>query len=321
MIFSFVILFTISAFRAPHVGTDTANYIHGFNLIASQDFESIFSIVRWEIGYTLLNKLISLVSNNSQAIIIVTSFFILFFMIYAIKKFSTNVVFSLYLFITLYYYFASFNLIRQFIAIAILLVGYEFIKERSFWKFLLTVIIASLFHQSALIFIMLYFLYGIRLNAKKIILIIFGFVFLIYSFDILIKFFLKLFPYYQVYLDTAYFEGAGLLVPLISASILLFGLFIKVTNSTDKEFDFLLIIMALSLLIGIFSMKVSLFNRFGYYTNIFNILFIPKAITSVREKKLRIIYYYVVFSITMAYFLIRFVVEGWHGVTPYEFFL
>ena len=58
--------------------------------------------------------------------------------------------------------------LRQSLAISICLLSIKYCKERKLFKFLLTVGIASLFHTSALVFVPVYFIYGVHLNWKSI---------------------------------------------------------------------------------------------------------------------------------------------------------
>ncbi|MFC0013745.1 MULTISPECIES: EpsG family protein [Allobacillus] len=316
---TFTILFLISALRGPQIGTDTANYIRGFKRISNAEYSNFFNVVRWEEGYVLFNKIISILSNSPQIIIIFTSLLILSCVFYFINRNSKNIIFSIYIFVTMFYYFASFNIIRQFLAIGIILIAYKFILERRIVPFAALILFASTFHGLAILFLPVYFLYGVKLNKLNTIIITFGVTFFVYFFEKILNIIFEFFPSYQWYVDTDYFEGGGILTSLISASILVFGFLIRQITKISKEYDFLLILTILSLLISLLSMKVSILNRFDYYFSVFNILFIPLAINSIEDKKTRIIIYYVVYCIAFLYFLAR-LIEGFHGVTPYNFF-
>lgn len=317
--FSFIILFAVSGLRASEIGTDTSNYIVGFQMISRCDYPDFFNAVRWEKGYVLFNKLASLISTNEQFIILATSFVIIFLTIQYLYKYSSNIVISIYLFITLYYYFVSFNAIRQFMAIGIFSLAIKYIYERKIVKYLLIVIVSSLFHQTALLYIPLYFIYGFRLNWKNISIIILSSFIIIWAFDYYFSIILNIFPDYQLYAGTKFFEGSGILTTLISASILLYGIYVKLTTRTDIEFDFLFFIMIITFIISFLSTNISLFNRLVYNYSFFSIIFIPKTLSLIRIKENKVILYLPVLIIPFAYFLIR-LIEGWHRVTPYHLF-
>lgn len=316
---SFFLLFIISAFRAETVGTDTSNYLRGFELIKNSNFTSLFDSVSWEKGYVLLNKMVSFLIPQEQGIIVVSSFIILLGLFISIKKNSTNIISSILLYINLYYYFISFNMIRQSIALSLIVVSYTYIKERNFKMFFFLVLLSSTFHLIALVFIPIYFLYNIRLNSKNMILLLGAFVFLYFGFDFLFKIGLFFFPKYTVYFGTNYFEGSGVLTTLISLCMVALGIILKITQKSDKEFDFLFILMLIGLLLSLFSQNMSLFNRMAYYFTIFSIFFIPKGLNMIKSKLIRIIFYFPILTITFAYFFIR-LLEGWQRVTPYVFF-
>lgn len=320
LIVSFLLLCIVSSLRAEHIGTDTANYIHKFLVIQATDFSYIFDLVRYEKGYVLLNKVISYISSNSQLIIAATSFITLLLIFIGIKRSSKNKVLSIYLFITLYYYFISFNAIRQYIAIGFILFAYNSIVKRNFIRYLLLILIASSFHQLAIVLLPLYFLYGIKMNLKKIIYISGCFLILLFSFEAVLSFFFSVFPGYAYYQGTDYLEGGGVLTSLISGSILVFGLLVGSRGKADKEFDFLLLVALFSFLVSVMSTQVILFNRLNYFLEIFNIFFIPYIISMVTNKKNRMLYYFIVCSVTLIYCSVR-LIEGWHRVTPYSVFV
>lgn len=276
-------------------------------------------MLRWENGYVLLNKIVSYINSDQQSILLVTSFIILVGVFYFIYRNSPNVCSSLFLFLSFYYYLASFNTIRQFIAIAFILFAYHYIIKRKFFKFLFFVLLASSFHSISIFMIVVYFLYGIRLTAKNTMLISGTFLLILVGFNYLLEFFFVLFPGYRYYFGTDYLEGSGWLTTLISLSILSFGLFIKYTNKTNKEFDFLLWIMILSVMVSMLSMQITLFNRFGYYMSIYNILFIPYSLSMVKEHKVRILYADIIYIIVIFYFILR-LINNWLRVVPYEFY-
>jgi len=319
-VFSFIPLFIVSAFRGNSVGTDTSNYIKGFRIIADKEISAALSEIRWEDGYVYLNKLVSLFTKNGQGIIIVTSFITLFGLFYVIKKYSKNVLFSIYLFIFFYYYFITFNLVRQYLAIGVLMFAYDQMIKRNFIKYVLLVLAAASFHQLAILLLPLYFLYGIRLNIKKLLIITLSFSLIIILIDKVMALGFELFPMYTMYFNTKYMQEGGMLTTVISGAVSLFALFIKLTSDTDEEYDFLMVLVLMSLLSSALSMKITLFNRLTYYFNIYYILFIPKALSLVKDVRLRSVYYMTIISTTFIYFNVRFL-ENWHRVVPYTLYI
>ena len=122
---------------------------------------------RFEIGYVLLVKAISLLTNNPNYMFVIISFITLFGICVFVYKYSSIKWMSILLFISLGFYYTSFNMIRQFIAIAIVMLSYKYLIEKNFLKFFMIVLCASLFHMSALIFIPFYFISRCNFNIIK----------------------------------------------------------------------------------------------------------------------------------------------------------
>lgn len=152
-----LMLFVVSAFRYER-GADWLAYSAYFNNCSEWDFEG------WmEPGFTLFNKLINSVANNFSLMVFVTAS-----LIYAIKP---QVIYKLapYPFLALLTWYAisiaDIFPVRQTIASAFILYSVIFIVKRKFTIFLLFVGIAATFHATAIIFVIAYFIYPIRLSG------------------------------------------------------------------------------------------------------------------------------------------------------------
>ncbi|WP_133969652.1 EpsG family protein [Eubacterium limosum] len=106
----FSVLTIIEGLRKASVGTDLETYIYTFQNLEynKQYIESIF--------YYLM-KIILFFSDDPQSFIFVTSFIINFGIFVFIYRESKIIWLSVFLYLTLFYWFASFNVIRQYIAI------------------------------------------------------------------------------------------------------------------------------------------------------------------------------------------------------------
>ncbi|AZA48830.1 EpsG family protein [Chryseobacterium carnipullorum] len=70
----------------------------------------------------------------------------------------------------LYYFFTA---QRQIIAMIICWLAIQFVIERKFFKFFLMVLLASFFHTSAILFIVVYFLYRVKISNKRTVVLLF----------------------------------------------------------------------------------------------------------------------------------------------------
>jgi hypothetical protein len=91
---------------------------------------------------------------------IVLIFIIAIFQVFAIYKFalknSKDYFLTIYIFLSFGIYGLGLSAIRQFIALSFFLLGYKHIRDKKFLKFLVYIVIASLFHPSAIILIAIY---------------------------------------------------------------------------------------------------------------------------------------------------------------------
>ena len=169
---TFLFLTFFLGFR-DEIGCDWEGYLENFALVNSKSWNSLFiqNIKElgnqvYDIGYTLIIKILSY-KFNFQIIIFFLSFFFtapLFIFCGQLKR--------RYLALTISYpYFfivVGMGPIRQSIAIAFLMLCIIFISNRNFNKFLLFNIFSSIFHFSAIIFSSLLIIFADNFNKKRL---------------------------------------------------------------------------------------------------------------------------------------------------------
>ena len=154
----------VSAIRYD-VGWDYLDiYTNGFFLIGAGHMPYYFS----EIPFDWLVKIIYIISNqNPDWLFFVCSTITFVFLAKSCKEQSVNIVFSIILIFLIRYYFLTLNIVRQGIAMSIILYSLKFIKEKNLKKYLLTIILASCFHLMSLIYIPIYFICQLDWKKKK----------------------------------------------------------------------------------------------------------------------------------------------------------
>lgn len=166
LIINFVLLFIIAGFRHPDLGTDSYNYQRIFNIIQNGSDTS------HEIGYQFINKLVVYFNGDYQSFLILTSFVFLFPIFYTVRKISFNPSLSIYLYYTSYLFFQSFNIMRQSLAVSFVILSYLFLIKEKWVFYIITVLIASTFHTSALIALPLAFLHKVNFNKYSYLVLI-----------------------------------------------------------------------------------------------------------------------------------------------------
>ena len=314
----------LSAFRGINVGNDTNEYLSIFKDITNTTIAEYSGNVRFEIGYVGLNKLLSLLSENPQIVIIFTSLFFYFSVFSFISKHSKNVYVSTLLFFVLGYFSMSTNTIRHNTALAILLFGYSFLKDGKNVKFFLMCILAALFHTTALVFVLCFFFKKVKIN-KSIFAVIMGSVLVVaVLLPIMAGFVANMLPEYAYYFYSEYFNDGFKIASLanVGMSLLFFilGRFSKYEE--DKDVFLMTNINFVGLIFMILSMSFTLLSRVGGFFTIFALVLIPNSIQmKVNNPFKRKCYYGSITIAFTAYLILSQVIRPeWNEVFPYDFF-
>lgn len=313
---SFLILFIVSGFR-KNVGVDFRNYEAIFRQHTNNNFFD-YSYVDKDYGYALLNKIIALFTNNTQWVFIVVSFITIILFIIFIKRYSTNMLLSVYLLITFNFYFDAMNIQRQFIAIAICTLSIKYIINEDFKRFCLVILFAILIHKSALIFFPMYFISKINLNVKKIcIYIVLG-----CAGSLLINkiiYFMRN-KFYSDYDSVAWgMQGLGIgLIIIIPVFIFIIAFMMKdKLIEENPENNVFLNLLFCACVCFLLSTIISNFTRIAEYFYIVVIIFIPRMISVIKDYRIRYNIYLLVMFISFVWFYKTTLQGNMNGVLPY----
>lgn len=327
LLITFLELFFISGFRAWHIGNDTLPYVHTF-IATCSSFD--LSNTHMEKGYLLFNKCLSFFTDNPQSILIVTSFIILGIISCFTYKNSKFIFLSILLFVILHFSTAL-TMIRQEMALVIVLMGFGFVKRRLFIQFLLCCLFAATFHTSAIIGIVLYFIYPLNIKMKNIITIL-AITILIFIFIApFLERILQILGRYQSYVGNRLMGDeiklASIMKTLIEFSIFVFCFisyfFVYKKNNNQNIFlirpQFLLIVSLLALCIQFISIRGTILERVAFYFSFFNIISIP-AFIGCYSKSIKFLLIFIILSSFIIYKSIVFIYRPeWNYVLPFEF--
>lgn len=319
-----IILFLYAGLRATTVGTDLSTYTSTYIILPNMSFSSLVTsteliVSRDPIFYSFL-KILTYISAEPQFMIIITSAIVVLSFSIFIYKNSLNPLMSFIMFIGLRYYSFTLTGIRQALAWSIILFAYQFIKEKKFIKFTLVVIVASLFHISAILFIFAYPLSKLRKIEKTSLIISLGFLFNFISRNLILKILVRLpaLQQYETYIYSGEQGTTGLTMLLIYISILLlFFIFRRIILSKDKN---IYLAYNLSILgVGIMTLSFSYANifRIGYYFVFPIIILLPSVINNSFDKKSQLIANAIVITLLVAQF---FLIGPGAGTENYQFF-
>jgi len=308
----FFSLWLISGFRVA--GTDYIAYRNYFEIIDAYSL----SFPLYERGYYLLNKLISICTDNYQYVFIITSFITIYLISTTLKKYSVSYFFSLFLFVSLYFYYNSFNLVRQYIAIAIVFYSLKYILNKNFKRFLIGTLVASLFHTTALVILPFYWL--ARLKIDNFVYFILPFITFGVSFftPTIVKLISFIYPKFDAYVNYNSEGASSYSIIIISAFTLLYSLVYKKRLLDINKGNLIIInLVYFSLIFTILSMENILFFRVSMYLYIFIVLLIPVCFKTL-NRYLRVSTYFFSIPIFIAYNYYLFI-NNTGGVLPYDF--
>lgn len=130
------------------VGIDYESYERIFHLVENSDFDILFLK---ELGFVFLIKGIVFIGGTSQLMFLFCSVFYQIYIYKFVKYFKANFYLAMLIFLCISpYYFASFNGLRQSIAIAVFAYSLKYVIERNFRKYLLLLVATGFMaHASA----------------------------------------------------------------------------------------------------------------------------------------------------------------------------
>lgn len=175
----------VAGMRADTIGTDVRTYIEPLQYFAasSNKFSEYINyngllfngeyLLRFEKGYLSLIYLCSRIDKSLFLTFFVSEFIILGTLIMGLyefnKKYPLSLCLGFFIFLT-FFYNLSFNLSRQCIAIFILFFGFNFLIRNEWVKYIIAVLIAMLFHNSAFIgifFLLIYYFLADKVKDKS----------------------------------------------------------------------------------------------------------------------------------------------------------
>lgn len=175
--FSFILLALFVGMSDMLGGYDRYIYASLFDDIAditraggSYKDASIFTLYSSEIGYIGCNILISFITSNRYVFILLYTLIIYYLFYLSIKDYCINYTFGMILFMGLMFFF-TFTYLRQMVGVGFAWFAIRYVYKKDLYKFIICVLVAASFHNSAIILFPLYFLPIKRFSQRSIIII------------------------------------------------------------------------------------------------------------------------------------------------------
>lgn len=290
-----LIIFCFTAFRY-NVGWDykayynTIRYNAVTNIMSNREYLNIFLI-------ELSRKLnITNIYFSVNALVLVVLF------AKTIKGYSKDIWLSLMIFITFpLFYLNSLSVIRMFSALAITFYAFKYLIENKPFRYVTAIVLASMFHKSAIIAISFYFLKHIKFKRYKLVITLGMLPFLSNLINSIV---IDYFPRYSAY--TAFTDGQeGTKAILIFISIGVLSLILRdkiVKDSVATNIYYNLFYIGLFIYLMFFK-QGTMGHRLSLYGTIYSILLVPDLISLVKNPRYAIVLKWLVYIICIVFFL------------------
>ena len=339
-----VMLVIFSGLRSINIGTDVRNYGNIFNTFGRLPLSSdVSKSIDGFPVYRLMCKLIYVIfDGNYQVMLVVSAAIIIYGLFKFIYRYSDNCTASVFYYITLFYFFIAWNIVRQSIAMSLFLLAFISFEEKKYVKCIILGLLASGIHSIALIMFIAFVLTKIRWNKS---------IFAVYSLCIVLamslvpymmNIFIRIFPRYAMYSnvlsgDISAFGGVAkgrkiVLSIIFLAFIILYFLInrspVKAIENSENELseeknvkDYFWLWASLTMIeiiIGILFSTNTFYGRLQILFSIYSIMLLPTIIERVGKKYRTIIY--ILTNILFAATTVIRLLGNEADVYPYEFF-
>lgn len=320
LMFFFLIFSVLVMLRHESIGSDTSNYIIFFNSYSNMSWESVGKISA-EIGFSYLNKIVSIFSKEPQVFLAVVAIITVAMIYPTYKRLSSDASLTIVLFCLMSTFVLIFSGLRQMLAIGIGFIAYEFVRRKKPILFILMVLLAMTFHTSAFMLAFMYPIYHARITKKWLYFVVPGLLIVFIFNEQFFSTLTYIIEKYTKYEGSITQTGAYTML-LLFAIFAVFAFIIPDEQCIDNETIGLRNFLLFSLVIQMFAPLHMLAMRMNYYYIIFIPLLIPKIIElrSERWEQVAVFGRNIMVVFFFAYFFISARGGGNLHVFPYHFF-
>ena len=297
-------------------GIDYNTYRSIYNHISSITSWNIVFNYNMEPGNVFLFKTSDLIFGTHVGMFFLYGFLTTLFFMLGINNYKKDINFNIA--IVIYFvisYFVSFNAMRQMLAASIVFYSFKYIRDRNLIKYIISVLISTLFHKSSIVALIFYFL---NFKYYKDV-----FQFLYVTFILLLTLLLIFYPtpiisilkminLYSGYIDSGRTNDkiGFLLYTIPIVTLILYYLY----NSGDKKVLYLINIYLLSIPFQFLGNSIRFADRLALYSRGAEILIVSIIYKQFKNFKLERI---LIPSWYVFYFIVMIVILNSNGVIPY----
>lgn len=282
IIIAFLLLFAVMGLRDANAIGNDASGTHGSYPVIFQNagrtgWEALSGrgTENYNIGFLYLTKLIySLTGGDYQLYITIISLFIVFSYMRFIKKYSPAPIQSVLCFLGLLYYTLLFDILKQAVAMAILLFAFDAIVEKKPIRFVLLTGLAAFIHFPALVILPAYWIGRMKVGRNYIALLA---VLLLITYLLRNQILNLMLNAYGSDDIEATMEGIRFLrnKAIIMIAITIFAVIVRPPAPEDTVYNALLMFAGIAIILQTFCGYNNIFERLADYYFHTSIVFLP----------------------------------------------
>ena len=293
------LMFCVYGLRDVHsIGNDSSSsYLHRFEDMEDLTWEDMPSISDWfsnddigedraghdrSVAFRWLMKLVyDLTDGDYQWFVGIVALFVMIAVAQFVQRYSPSPVQSFLYYLGLLLYTLMFNVLKQSIAMALVLFAFNAIIDRKMIRFLFLIVVASMFHFPALVFLPAYWIANMRLGKTYLLFLAVLFVVTFLMRDQLVEWMTDTY-------DTAIVDNGRRFLAnkvIVMLIIIVAALIIRPPHHEDRVYVSLLMLIGVATVIQTFSSYNNTFERLADYYFQFSIVFIPMVFEEVKTKR------------------------------------
>lgn len=244
---------------------------------------------------------------------------VLFFV--GICRESASIPYSILIFFIGGTFFFMLTGIRQMLAASIFFFSVRYLKARDWKKYFLCCLIAIMIHTSAITFVPLYFLYGLRATPGRCMVVMLLAALGYPLFTVLLRFLITFTRFGARYIgrfyDTGNFSLAGFLVTLFTAGVHIFCL--ARYREPDRDFEWMSWVMVICVVAELYSAAVPQIDRIVTGLNVVRILSLPVIYRKETDDRWRVLVALATMALlAVKLFVFDMYISGWYIDTPFQ---
>lgn len=311
MVLAVIAIFLFSALRF-NVGWDykayyeTIKFNRETNIMMSNEYGTMFLV-------NLAKKI-----SFPQIYFIINSFICVIFTAITVKNYSKDFWLSIVFFVCFpLFYLNSLSVIRNFTAIAIAFYAFKFIDKKQPIRYFITIIIASLFHKTALLALIFYFAGKIKFKSHVYVIAMGILPIISHIAKLIIE---RYIPRYSIYLAPAKTqEGTKAIYVLVFVALLLLAFKDRITKKRHNINNYFNIYFIGVFIYLMFVKQGTLGHRLSLYGTIYSLILIPDLLSVLKFKTDKNLMKIVFYGLCIVMFLYT-VKIGSETYLPYKVF-